>query len=175
MQIIKELDGAERQAIEQKHKEHPLFGTHICNVLNSVHCFQVNIVAADYSRILVYSCPTWIPGQYEHYKPLSKAVDVIKANPDFLERRDAAQLNGVRVRYYMEQFNAGKFEIGDIFVIDGIDVFGVTDVPNITDGMHRLVAYGLSTNMRNEYFPISVYYGTEKQRYTAETQWNLLN
>ena len=40
----------------------------------------------------------------------------------------------------------------------------------VMDGMHRLVAYGLVTDLKDDHFPISIYFGTDKTLQPDETR-----
>lgn len=166
MEILKELSQSERNTLKEKHRDHHLFPTHIATVLDKRHCFVVSIWADDYSRILIHS---GLPiAEDPPYSTLSSAIVYIQRHQDFLETTSEGCLNGQRVKHYVallekcEAISSISFvELGDCFMLDksqSLDRFR----NEITDGMHRLVAYGLATERNEEYFPIPVYFGTDK-------------
>jgi hypothetical protein len=99
---------------------------------------------------------------------LSKVIEYIKANQNIQTDLYLGGLFGDRVRRQLAKLYSCKQKsnqcfvaLGDCFMFDG-------DQPpyrsnEITDGRHRLVAYGLATGMNDDYFPISIYFGTDKQ------------
>ena len=176
MKLIRELDQEERNALKEKHRNHHLFGSHIECVLNKAHCFRVDLFAEDYAEILICSgLPT---AQSPHpYQPVAQAVEYIKNRPSFLtesahwdstKERCSGRLSGAKVREYLARFNACYRRLQECFVAMGdcflLDKSEVRDRMRneIMDGMHRLVAYGLATDLKGDHFPIQIYFGTDK-------------
>jgi hypothetical protein len=102
------------------------------------------------------------------YQTLSAAIAYIEMNQDFLETYAQGFLCGQRVKHYLDTLREcqGKLqecftELGDCFMLDK-DKTPDRFRNEITDGMHRLVAYGLATDMNESHFPIPVYFGTDK-------------
>lgn len=176
MKLIGELDQEERNALKEKHRGHHLFGSHIESVLNKAHCFRVDLFAQDYAEILICSgLPT---AQSPHpYQPVAQAVEYVKSRPGFLtesahwnsiKERYSGRLSGVKVREYLTKFNAwhpklrdGFAAMGDCFLLDKSEVTdGMRN--EVMDGMHRLVAYGLATGLKDDHFPVPIYFGTDR-------------
>jgi hypothetical protein len=167
MEIVKELDDSERNILRDLYRNHHLFTTHIEPILDQRHCFMVNIFAEDYGSILIYSMLADIAGNYP-YQTLLSAIEYIKLNQAFLEAPSRGVLGGQRVKHYLVEFGACQGKLQDCFVemrhCFMLDRSETSDKPRneITDGMHRLVAYGLATDMNETYFPIPIYFGTDK-------------
>jgi hypothetical protein len=93
---------------------------------------------------------------------MATVLDEIIRFPKFLDKQRAdGGLNGSRVKHYVEKFN-NIFELGDCFVTDLIEhpqqgKMNPSGSYYIADGMHRLVAYGLWSQLKPEKFPIAVY------------------
>jgi hypothetical protein len=175
MRIISELDQSERTTLKEKHQGHCLFSTHIESVINRRHCFRVSIFVDDYARILIHS---GLPDSLEDYpyQTLSAAIEYVEMNQDFLQTCAQGFLCGQRVKHYLGKLEACQgrlqecfIELGDCFMLDKD---GISDKfrNEITDGMHRLVAYGLATDMNESYFPITAYFGTDKLY--PQLEWN---
>jgi hypothetical protein len=178
MQVVKELDRSERDKLKEKHKCHSLFATHIEVVLNRPFCYRVNVYASDYARILIYSC---LPNTTDRspYQYASEAITYIQVHEDFLNTSSSGCLSGTRVRHYMDELRRCQSQPRDCFIMLG-ECFmldkGETshNMRNeITDGMHRLVAYGLTTNLNEGLYPIPAYLGTDKTLESVETIWHI--
>ncbi len=164
MKIIKELDQIERADLREKHQTTPAPSNHIKRVLNRPHCYKMDVYPEDYDKILIWSS---IPGSSDSYNPISSVIEYIRASCNIQTDADLGGLCGDRVRWQLTKLGECKgnlqdcfITLGDCFMFDGDDPpYRSTEV---TDGRHRLVAYGLATNMNLEHFPISIYYGTEK-------------
>lgn len=173
VEILEILDDNARKALTEKHKAHAdididehfrkIFPTHIKFVIDKPYCLKVNIFADDYSQILIHSGINL----NSPYHPLSEAIAHIKNNQNFLSQETPSGfLNGVAVQKYLEKLKRCPtklqhcfIEMGDCFMLDGIQHRSGDN--NITDGMHRLVAYGLATDMNENHFPIPIYFGNE--------------
>lgn len=171
MEILKELDQLESNVLKEQHKEHYLYETHIKIVLGAPHCYVVNIFAQDCDEIFIRSGPIAAKG-FQLFYSLSAAVKFIKENQVFLTTTclGAGFLDGQRVKHYLDRLNNCRENLPDCFAaLDKYSCFMIDreTIPNspgkeITDGMHRLVAYGLATDLNTNHFPISIYFGTDK-------------
>lgn len=161
MKTIKELEQSERNALKKKHKSHELFETHIELVLNQSYCYRLDIFASDYNDIIIRSCRSQSPS-YPH-ESVSEAIAGIKNDQSFFENSYRGCLRGVRVQHYRDKLSACQLRLQDCFVKMGTgDCFMLDrDGHEIMDGMHRLVAYGLVTNLNEKHFPIPIYFGTD--------------
>jgi hypothetical protein len=166
MFTLEQLGQVQRDRIKNTHQHHHLFKTHIEVVLDAVFCFKVSIVPKDYSGIWLHSClPT---ASSFPYQLLSEAIEYIKNRPNFLDTTSSGCLNGRQVQNYSTKLNTCEAnlqlcfeELGDCFLLDKGETNYETHI-EITDGMHRLVAYGLVSEMDETHFPISAYLGTNK-------------
>lgn len=155
MKIIKLLDQTERDALKEKHKDHNLFNTHIKLVIDKRYCYLVNVFANDYGEILIRS---GVPNSENNC--LSDTISHINTHQDFLNG-PSSSLQNEMVRKYLSQLHACSINLqdcfralGDCFVLD-------RDGLEVTDGMHRLVAYGLASKMDENLFPIPIYLGSD--------------
>lgn len=165
MQIIRNLTQAERQTLLKKHslveRNRCIFNTHFANVINQQYCYETQITAEDYNKIWIYaglSSSSLYP-----YSSLYEAVCYIKSHPSFLDTSAKGFLNGQQLRYYLEQIRLANEALTIYFA--GLEECFLLDQNGrneVTDGMHRLVAYGLATNLQEIYFPISLFLGTSK-------------
>ncbi|MFC1960435.1 hypothetical protein ACFLYO_06965 [Chloroflexota bacterium] len=166
MKILRELNEQERNDLVERHvidceHEKCIHDSHIKGVvLGQPYCYKVNIFTDDYKGILVHSCI------FNKYETLLFAVEYIKAHPDFLlKKRSKGVLNGDAVNQYKMKLEQRKGAFQERFT-SFTNCFmhdGKTTKPEITDGMHRLVAYGLATDLNPEHFPIPAYYGTAER------------
>ena len=173
MEIIKVLNQSECNDLKENYGNHHLFRSHIEVVLNKAHCFSVNIFANDYNDILIHSCLPYIVKDFP-YQPLSEAVGYIKINQGFLKQSASGCLNGEQVQFYLARLTAHQGKLQDYFIsmkacfmLDKGRTIGAMR-NEITDGMHRLVAYGLATDMDESLFPIPIYFGTDKTSLSFE-------
>jgi hypothetical protein len=159
MKILKELDQTERADLRIRHENVDTSATHIDLVIDMAHCFEIELVAADFSRILIYA------GGRNRY--LSDVIRQIINNRNILKRPFWEYgLHGHIIEKHlwdMEAYEGTSQEyfhsLLGCFMIDRGDGSRIYDV---TDGQHRLVAYGLATGMNESHFPIKVYWGTDK-------------
>lgn len=175
MEIVRELSLAERKALLEKYQTRAETDSHVQNtiphhikpVLNKPHCFRVHIFDYDYADIMVYLY-SQTPNPY---RPLSEVVSDIKDHPQFLNRgRDQVYwLNGQWVKHYasklencVSHLRTCFQQFDDCFLRDGKG--HPSNAINVSDGMHRLVAYGLITDMSPDYFPIEVYFGSDSKK-----------
>lgn len=155
VRIIKLLDQAERDALKEKHKGHNNFNTHIKCVIDKPYCYLANLFAKDYSEVLIHS---WVPNDGNN--PLLVTINHINSNERFLDGPSRGLQND-KVREYLSQFYSYLTNLQDCFIALG-DCFVLDENGlNVTDGMHRLVAYGLASKMDEKFFPIPIYLGTD--------------
>ena len=147
--------------------------------MDKAYCFRVNLFAGDYRDIYICS---GLPGALDHpYQSITQAIEYIKSHQVFLaesanwnrsEGRYSGRLSGKRVYEYLTKLNACQSDLQDCFMKMGdCFVLDVTDRrrKEVMDGMYRLVAYGLATNLKDDHFPISTYFGTDKILQSGET------
>ncbi len=164
MKILKVLEQSERDDLKRIHVTHHLYCSHIDVVLQKPYCYKMHVFVSDYSEIWIHSClPNAEDPPYQH---LAKAIDYIKDNTNFLKTTSQGCLDGVKVQEYVNRLAACAaglqscfMKMGDCFILDKGTVDGSRN--EVTDGMHRLVAYGLVSKMTPASFPIPVYLGTE--------------
>ena len=162
MKAIRDLSHSERDALKTKHLNARHFKTHFSDVIDETHCYEMAIYPTDYRRIWIHAC---IPNlsTYPNQK-LSEVIDYLKSQEDFTKISIPMFLNLQQLKNYIDVLSQCKDKSEHCFdEISGFNCFLLDrDGIEVTDGMHRLVAYGLVTNMKEENFPISVYLGTSK-------------
>jgi len=163
VRIIRELDFVAREGLKRKHEGHELFDTHIKFVIDKSHCYAVNVYASDYKSIMILS---YVPDTGNN--SLSATISYIQGDKDFFAGQSTG-LKRAKVREYLEKLTSCSSklkscftELGDCFVVqrNGFEV---------TDGMHRLVAYGLASGMKEDNFPIPIYLGSDNSLEIVET------
>lgn len=165
MKVFKVLGQSERDALKLQHVNHYLYRTHIAIVLGIPYCYQMSLFARDFSNIWIHSC---LPNAARYpYQLLSEAIAYIRNHQDFLGTTCPGCLDGVKVKEYRDRLISCEIKLQTFFVSLGdcflLDKGSIVDGPQneVTDGMHRLVAYGLASSMNAMHFPIPVYLGTE--------------
>lgn len=180
MKIIETLNDEKRRIliefIREKYQDRlkkdrhftQIFRSHIENIINKKYLFKVNIFASDYINIWIASA---LPEEGNQFQTLSHAVKYIQLKPSFLLGKREQCLNGDQVQKYLNIFNDHSsnmqklfIEMGECFMQDGDNGLHPSGGNNITDGMHRLVAYGLATNLNEIHFPVPIYFGTETNK-----------
>jgi hypothetical protein len=160
MEVIKRINQSESDLLKQIHSGHKLFSSHIESVLDKPNCYKVNLFASDYRSTWVRTC-FWSADQWV---TLLEAINHIKADGSFLDQTVDGCLSGTKVRKYWNSLLECERELSDCFL--GLAKFNCFMLDRgrveVTDGMHRLVAYGLATDLNERYFPIPVFLGTDK-------------
>ena len=177
MEIVETLDNTDRIALikflrEQydlrlKSDSHfrGIFSSHIDIVINRPHFFKVHLFAADYKTIFIgFNLHQRAP----YYQTLFEVVEYIQNNENILHESGGrtGTLDGNEVKKYLNAFNNNTIDLQNCFVQAGNcfmqeDNYHPSGGKNITDGMHRLVAYGLASELKDEFFPIPIYFGTD--------------
>jgi hypothetical protein len=150
------LDSVEKEQLKEKHSGHELFSTHIRSVIDKTHCYLVELFAIDFDYIKILSC---VPDP--DHNPISKTVGYIKAEKNFFESQKQICLRRNKVRDYKKLLDSCAEDLPKCFTVLG-DCFVLYEdgIFRVTDGMHRLVAYGLACNMDESQFPIPAYLGS---------------
>lgn len=169
MKIVRDLEQDSRHNLEKAFKDHHLFGSHIAPILNSPHLYEVELGVDDYRDIIV--CSNIYGQPPPEYRPLVEVIDYIARTPSFLKTsaqwhgtRPSGRLSGVVVNKYLIRLRMHQTEIQAAFQEMGAVLILDKGRYEVQDGMHRLVAYGLATNLETCYFPIRAYVGTHKPR-----------
>jgi len=142
---------------------------HIEESLCKRHRYRVQIYDADFDTILINSSMQERDLDLSEYPPLREVIDSIAKEAAFLSKENRfGKLNGIRVRTLYTEFVVSGGKPRQFFIVDrdfypGMNPRGLFYV---RDGMHRLVAYGLATQMNRNAFPITGYYSTNKENGT---------
>jgi hypothetical protein len=123
------------------------------------YCLSVSIDYDEFTRLLVVTEPTTYP-------TLEEVVRTIREKPGFVQDRlRLGSLDGATIALYIQQFSQGLL-LKDTFILirDKQPDMQVRGSYYVADGRHRLVAYGLWSNMSAESFPLAVFYSTDKIR-----------
>jgi hypothetical protein len=161
MKIVKELSRIEREALKVKHHSVDTYRSHILTVINQPHCFEIEVIAKDFEKIIIF-----LGGQN---LPLAYEISLIMTNPNRLLRPpyEIGYYGGIVINHInaIQEFKGTPQEyfqkLLGCFLEDRRDGRRTYDV---TDGQHRLLAYGFATKMDEKHFPINLYWGTDKSR-----------
>jgi len=165
MNIIKELSISDRAVLLAKIQNHSHKGE-MENALTREHCYRVHIMPDDFSRILLNSSTEDRHLDLSEYPTLEQVIEDISAHKQFLETtRKDGRLSGTKVKYYFDEFSENIPLLDLVFLINRNEfpTMNPKGVYYIRDGVHRLVAFGLASQMREEYFPIYGYYSINKR------------
>jgi hypothetical protein len=128
-------------------------------------CLRVSIDRSEFGSLLINSVadPQRTNLLLEDYPTLREVIGFIKRHPAFLSTsRDDGGLCGQQVQYYLDQFAQGA-ALGACFIIDKFrQMTHKRTYCYVIDGMHRLAAYGLWSQMNISNFPIEAYYCTNR-------------
>ena len=164
MRIVREIDRVERDALIQKHQSMghraEILQSHFVDVINMSHLFELEIDAQSYDDITVYA-----GGGYD---PIKLVMGCVAQSSDCFAGEWCCGLKAKHLQYHLNVFNSCEgvlrecfLNSGDLFMLDkGVHALG--SQYEVTDGQHRLVAYGLVTKLQSEHFPIMAYWGTDK-------------
>ncbi len=162
MKIIREEDRQSHWAKYQNHRQ----AKYLCFALSKSHCYLVDIDKTDYERLLLNSSPQVPkPQTFTDYPTVATVIHEIRQNPDFLTRFPESGyegLNGKRVRECCDQFSNGQLDLSECFILDKFQGVNPEGSFYVIDGIHRLVAFGLMTDIADHHFPIRLHYCTEK-------------
>lgn len=129
------------------------------------HFYLVSIDKGEFGRLLLNSSTKRRELALSEYPTIDEVADQIEISPEFLAMTEYAQggLSGIKVSEYLTQFNRGAdITDGFILIMDVSDGMRTTGSYYIRDGMHRLVAFRLSDQLRDMVFPIPVFYCTNQ-------------
>ncbi len=164
MIVIRDLEKAERELLKVKHQvREKNYDTHFKRIIDEPYCYEVHLFPYDYHKIWIDAC---IPPTGTVL--LDNAINYINHNLWFLEISRPDCLNGVQVQEYLRKLNEEKQPLKQSFVKlkENTDCFLLEKpqkgIISVTDGMHRLVAYGIASHLQEIHFPISVFLGTSK-------------
>lgn len=164
MEIIKQLSDAERNELLSGFKMHFHYSD-ISSALNHKNCYFVNVCHYDFGKILINSSAKHHALPLEEFPTIEAVVQEINENPDFLSvTRPYGQLNGVRIKEISDEFVDNHSKPEHFFLIDRDEspIMNKQGLYYVRDGMHHLVAYAFATKMKDEYFPITGYYCSNK-------------
>ncbi len=141
-------------------RDFPHFITWLIDHFDSWETYELGL--EEYKRLLLNSWPYTWPQSRDRLATLEETVGFIERYPEYLEyeRKDRG-INGVQVARYLGAFRDGE-PLTPCIVIEKDPDMRPEGSYYIGDGMHRLVAYGVYTGMREEFFPIPVVLGTGK-------------
>ena len=165
MKIIKELSASEKAKFLKEIQNHPHRGE-MEDALNKQYCYRVHILPKDFSKILLNSSTETRHLDLSEYPAVEQVIEDISKYKQFLEiTRNDGRLSGTRVKYYFDIFSKMLPLLDLIFLIDRDEFpkMNPKGIYYVRDGMHRLVAFGLVSRMREEHFPIYGYYSTHKK------------
>lgn len=118
-----------------------------------------NLSLDDFKKLLLNSVP-FDPThkRSEELPTMQEVYDLIQRDPEkfFAWSHPDGGLNGAQVRKYLNDFRAGV-DFRDCFIIDLYPDMNPAGSYYIRDGMHRLVAYALHSELRPEFFPVRIY------------------
>jgi len=155
MVIVQEVD---RNELLRRFQSNPQFH-YIQFALSKPHCYAGYVDKDEFERLLLNSSPKNPHPPFEEYPTVREVIEQIEQNLDFLHSMpQGEELNGVWVEQLCKQFRQNMMKPKDCFVIDKLQGMNKAGSFYIIDGIHRLVAYALATEMTDKYFPIPVYY-----------------
>lgn len=163
---MKILTEADKSHLKEKYKQH-----HQADLINGValgkrYCYLAELAPEDFKSILINSDATGRSLLQKEYPSLWMVIEQIRADPSYLKStRQDGGINGVQVNKYLELFATSGLSLGDSMILDR-DMFPDMNSAGryyVIDGMHRLVAYGLATNMDPQYFPVQIYYCSDRK------------
>jgi len=165
MKIIKELLVSDTAELLENIQNHPHKGE-MENALARKYCYRVHILPEDFSEILINSSIVDRHLDLPEYPTLEQVIKDIATHIQFLETtRKDGRLSGTKVKYYFDKFSENIPLLDLVFLIsrNEFPAMNPKGIYYIRDGMHRLVAFGLASQMRVEHFPIYGYYSTNKR------------
>lgn len=169
MKFIKELTVIDRTNLCNGISQHHHAGD-IRDALNRRYCYSVEIYPEDYARILinssVYSSTQDVDLSYCEYPTLKDIIESLMKNKDFFGiTRMNGKLSGSKVKYYFDKYNAEIPVVDLVFLIDRREFLKMNPIGDfyVRDGMHRLVALGLASGYKREFFPVYGYFSTNEK------------
>ena len=163
MKILGEID---KTALGNKYGKHHQSGLILAVALGKLHCYLAEICPEDFRVILINSSAERRPLEQSEYPSLWDVVQQIRADHTFLSsNRSDGGLNGLRVAHYLNLLTENQHFTSDCFILDS-DAYPDMNSRGkyyVIDGMHRLIAFGLATNMERHCFPVQVYYCTDRR------------
>jgi hypothetical protein len=123
------------------------------------YCFEVVIEIDEFKRLLLNSHALDSTNHLQHHEfpTLQEVVNQIKNRPIFLqESRLDGGLSGNIVKKKLDNVGNSQFFKGSL-IRDKESKMRQEGSFYISDGMHRLVAYGLLNDLNPEKFPIRTY------------------
>lgn len=169
MRIIRELNAEEREVLRLRLHADPK----LCQVdldmikrsLTSKHCCWAELTRGDFAQLIINSSPRNPNPRLEDHPLITTAIEEIRQWPTLLDtpsRPDYRGLNGPQVKLYYELFIQGSWDrLGECFVTDKLQGMRDDGKYYVTDGMHRLVAFGLATRFDDQLIPLKIYYCTD--------------
>jgi hypothetical protein len=121
------------------------------------YCFWISMNQIEFRNLLINSSPNNPHPLLAEFPTIEDVVIQIQQNPVFLTQNPQERiLNGSRIGYYVDLLNRGS-ALQECFIRDKDVYMPSRGKYYVADGMHRLVAYAVWTNLNTNSFPISVY------------------
>jgi hypothetical protein len=162
MDVINELNREELLHLFKLHRD---FAYIQMSIRTHSHCYLVSVDHNDLGGFLLNSSPKHPELPLNQYPNIIKVLDELIENPTFLDVPPAEGyrgVNGVTVKEKLAGFRSGN-KLEDCFIEDAWQEMEREGAYYIVDGMHRLVAYALWSNLNAEKFPIRAYCCTNKR------------
>ncbi len=159
MRAIKDVDCAELLSQFQNTRD---FQYIAWAIQNHNYCYLIALDANDLQALILNSSPKMpAPAPYKDMHPcLGEAIREIERQPEFLNfspSEDFRGLNGRRVKERIEDFEKG-IQLKECFIMDAsLPVMLRSEPYYVIDGMHRLVAYAIWSQMSPDKFPVNVW------------------
>jgi hypothetical protein len=161
MKVIRELN---RDKLLHSFQQDRDFGYIQNAIVRHSCCYLASVDQDDLSKFLVNSSPKHPELPLNQYPSIIAILSEIREPPGFLEVTPSdgyRGLNGPRIKKKMEEFKLGK-KPEDCFIEDVWLEMEREGAFYIVDGMHRLVAYALWSDLKADKFPITLYCCTNK-------------
>ena len=166
MKIIEELQRTEIDNLRSEWRN-CRDGGHVLESIDKKHCYQVHLNAEDYNIILINASIEERDLDWPEYPTIKEVIDSINKTPSFLNQTNPdRRLDGQTVSRYCEEFKQKGNKPESFFLVDRDNYPGMNPkgLFYVRDGMHHLVAYGLSTSMDENGFPIIGIYSSNNKR-----------
>lgn len=124
---------------------------------------EVELPLSDFKKLLLNSWPFDTSEKAPNEIPtLQEAYERIKTDPDafFALIHSYGGISGAQVKKYLDDFRQGM-QLRDCFIVERHPNMNPNGSYYIRDGMHRLVAYALFSELNPKFFPIQVYLGSK--------------
>jgi len=174
LKIIRHIPIAEREQVKSLHKAYDGFSTHIEKVIDCPYLYLIRLDVSDTEVIRVFGCPGFDVIAMQGYARISVVTHRFRQMSNLLTLdKTWGFIEGTKVQGYLNILEADTTHLGSVFVIDHILELRL-DVPYVTDGEHRLVAWGLTSVPEHSREKLDVYFGSSRDSPAIEQWWNSL-